>query len=214
MSDKKTDEKQSFISEARRAQIVDAAITTLDEIGYVYASLAQIAKRAGISTALISYHFKDKNDLMDHTLMMLLNDVASYVLERTNAAATPREKLHAYIASSLAYQGTRPKHNTALIEIVFHARTPENVPYYKLSDGEEEPLVLVLQQILRDGQTKGEFCEFNVLVMASVIQGAIGEYMANTSISAQVDLESYSAELVQIFDKAIISDGENSPDPT
>ncbi|GAB2696554.1 TetR family transcriptional regulator [Paenibacillus thermoaerophilus] len=76
-------EKQSFIAKARRAQIIDAAIATLDEIGYVNTSLAQIAKRAGISTALISYHFKDKNDLMDHTLMTLLHDEASYVMERT-----------------------------------------------------------------------------------------------------------------------------------
>lgn len=83
---------------------------------------------------MISYHFKDKNDRMDHTLMTLLHDEASYVMERTKTAATPREKLHAFITSSLAYQGTRPKHNTALIEIVFHARTPDNVPYYKLND--------------------------------------------------------------------------------
>lgn len=42
--------KQSFIAEARREQIIEAAINTLDEIGYVKASLAQIAKNAGIST--------------------------------------------------------------------------------------------------------------------------------------------------------------------
>jgi TetR/AcrR family transcriptional repressor of bet genes len=213
MSDKKAHEKQSFIAEARRAQIIDAAIATLDEIGYVNTSLAQIAKRAGISTALISYHFKDKNDLMDHTLMTLLNDEASYVMERTKTAATPREKLHAFITSSLAYQGTRPKHNTALIEIVFHARTPDNVPYYKLNDDEEEPLVSELQHILREGQTKGEFREFNVLVMASVIRGAIWEHAANPNLSARIDLESYSAELIDIFDRMILNGG-NANDPS
>jgi TetR/AcrR family transcriptional repressor of bet genes len=210
MNSKKADEKQSFITEARRAQIIDAAITTLDEIGYVNASLAQIAKRAGISTALISYHFKDKNDLMDQTLMMLVSDTASYVLERTNAAANPREKLHAFIVANLAYQGTRPKHNTALIEIVFHSRTPDNVPYYKLGDEEEDPLVLELQQILRDGQTNGEFREFNVLVMVSVIQGAIGEYTVTAGISGKVDLESYSSELVNLFNIAILNDSDTN----
>ncbi|MBW7458679.1 TetR family transcriptional regulator [Paenibacillus sepulcri] len=201
---KKADEKQSFITEARRTQIVDAAITTLDEIGYVHASLAQIAKRAGISTALISYHFKDKNDLMDQTLIMLVTDAAAYVLERTRAAATAREKLHSFIAASLAYQATRPKHNTALIEIVFHARTPDNIPYYKLSDDEEEPLLHELHQILYDGQSSGEFREFNVHVMASAIQGAIGEYTAHSGIAGKVDLESYNAELAVLFDKAVL----------
>lgn len=207
MTDKKAVDKQTFIAEARRAQIVDAAIATLDEIGFANASLAQIAKRAGISTALISYHFKDKNDLMDHTLMKLLSDTADYVTERTRAAATPRDKLHAYIASSLAYQSTRPKHNTALIEIVFHARTPDDVPYYKLNDDEDDPLALELQQILRDGQTEGQFRPFNVLAMASAIQGAIGEYSAMTNVPARVELESYCAELVNLFDKAVLQDG-------
>lgn len=138
--------------------------------------------------------------------MTLLAGVTSYVLERTKAENTAREKLHTYIESSLAYQGTHPKHNTALLEIVFNARTPDNVPYYKLGDEEEEEVILELQQILRDGQTKGEFCQFNVHVMANVIQGAIGEYLFNRNISAKVDLESYSEELVKIFDKVTIKE--------
>ncbi|MEQ6854825.1 TetR family transcriptional regulator [Lysinibacillus capsici] len=51
--------KNTFIQEARKQQIIEATIATLDDIGYVKASLAQIAKRASISTALISYHFVD-----------------------------------------------------------------------------------------------------------------------------------------------------------
>jgi TetR/AcrR family transcriptional repressor of bet genes len=205
MSDKKTDEKQSFIAEARRTQIIDAAITTLDEIGFVNASLAQIAKRANISTALISYHFKDKNDLMDHTLMTLVAGSTSYILEKTRAANTAREKLHTFITSSLAYQGTRPKQFTALLEIVFNARTPDNVPYYKLSDDEEEPILLELQQLLSDGQSKGEFCEFNVHVMANAIQGAIFEFLGSPNLPAKVDLETYGSELVKLFDRATSS---------
>jgi AcrR family transcriptional regulator len=204
--------KTSFIAEARRAQIVEAAIATLDEIGYLHASLAQIAKRAGISTALISYHFKDKQDLMNHTLITLINEEASYVLERIKGAATPREKLHAFIESSLAYQATHPKHHAALIEIVFHARTPDNIPYYKLNDDEEEPLVPELIQILKDGQKKGDFRRFNPIVMASVIRSAIWEYASNPNLNSEVDLESYSEELIHLFDRAVLKDG-NTNDP-
>ena len=59
-----------------------------------------------------------------------------------------------------------------------------------------------------DGQTKGEFGQFNVYVMASAITGAIGEYMllATPNITTKIDLESYSAELVKIFDKAIMNE--------
>jgi TetR/AcrR family transcriptional regulator, transcriptional repressor of bet genes len=199
----KEESKQSFIAEARRAQIIEAAIKTLDEIGYVQASLAQIAKRAGISTALISYHFTDKDDLMNHVLMNLLEKSTSYILERVCQYDTPREKLNAYIIASLAYQGTHPAHNSALIEIIFNARTPDKIPYYKLSDDEEEPLLSELQQILRDGQDKGVFGVFNVNVMSSLIQGAIGEYMLSTAVTKKVDLETYGNELVKIVYQAV-----------
>jgi len=199
----KDTEKQSFIAEARRAQIVEAAIKTLDEVGYVQASLAQIAKRAGISTALISYHFSDKEDLMNHVLVRLLESSTSYILEKVRQRSTPGEKLDTFILASLAYQGTHPAHNSALIEIIFNARTPDKIPYYKLSDDEEEPLLLELQQILKTGQETGVFGVFNIDVMSSLIQGAIGEYMLSTSITKKVDLEMYSSELVKIVHQAL-----------
>lgn len=198
----KADNKQSFIAEARRAQIIAAAITTLDEIGYVQASLAQIAKRAGISTALISYHFADREDLINGVLVHLLETSTSYTLERTRQHEGPIEKLNAFIAASLGYQTTHRAHNTALLEIIFNARTPENIPYYKLEDDQDEPLLAELQQILRDGQERGLFREFNVSVMSSMIQGAIGEYMLSTGVSKAVDLETYSGELIRIVAQA------------
>lgn len=198
----KADQKQSFIAEARRAQIIAAAITTLDEIGYVQASLAQIAKRAGISTALISYHFADREDLMNQVLVHLVETSTSYILERTRQHEGPVDKLNAFIAASLAYQGTHRAHNVALLEIIFNARTADNVPYDKLEDDQEEPLVAELRRILQDGQDQGAFRAFNVSVLSSMIQGAVGEYMLSAGISRSVDLETYSSELIRIVTQA------------
>ncbi|MCC3374242.1 TetR family transcriptional regulator [Cohnella sp. REN36] len=204
MKDKHTDEKQTFIADARRAQIFDATLMTLDEVGYIRASMAQIAKRAGISAALISYHFRDKSDLMDYTLMKLLTDMSTYVLERTEAASSPRDKLKAYIEASIAYQAEKPARNIALIEIVFHARTADNVPYYKLNDDEEDPLESELLRILRMGQEQKEFGEFNVWAMASAIRGGIDEYAFNGKLKGNVDPNSYSMELVNLFGRAVL----------
>src|SRR5688572_10818784 len=103
---KQDEGKSSFIAEARREQIREAAIQTLDEIGYVKASLAQIASRAGISTALISYHFADKSDLMNHLLKKLIERSTAYILEKVHQESTPWERLNTFIVASLAYQGT------------------------------------------------------------------------------------------------------------
>nr|WP_278430445.1 TetR/AcrR family transcriptional regulator [Brevibacillus laterosporus] len=202
MSNNSGEEKQSFIAEARREQIIEAAIKTLDEIGYVKASLSQIAQRAGISTALISYHFSDKNDLMNHLLTKLLDSSTLYILEKVRKEDTPKRKLDTFIGASLAYQGSHPTCNSALLEIIFNARTPDNIPYYKLGDDDEDQIMYELQQILRDGQEKGEFGAFHVEVMANTIQGAIGEYMGNAAITKKVDLETYTNELIDIVGKA------------
>ncbi|WP_332329980.1 TetR/AcrR family transcriptional regulator [Paenibacillus sp. 481] len=202
--DNQTEGKQSFIAAARREQIIEAAINTLDDIGYVKASLAQIAKRAGISTALISYHFADKHDLMNHLLSKLVERSSSHILEKVHIERTPAEKLEAFIVASLAYQGTHHAHQTALIEIVFNGRTPDNVPYYKLGDDDDEDTLLVaLQQILRDGQEQGIFGAFHITVVANMIQGAIGEYMLNSSVTKTVDSETYSRELVNMIMKGV-----------
>lgn len=199
----KSESKQSFISGARREQIIEAAIKTLDEIGYVNASLSQIAKRAGISTGLISYHFSDKQDLMNHLLMNLIEKSTASILKMVQGEYEPKEKLEAFITASLSYQGTHHAHTTALIEIVFNARTPENIPYYKLSDDDEDLLMDTLCEILLDGQRKGQFGNFNAEVMANLIQGAIGEYMLGAAITKKVDLETYSRELVNIINKSV-----------
>jgi TetR/AcrR family transcriptional repressor of bet genes len=200
---KQDEGKSSFIAEARREQIMEAAIKTLDEIGYVKASLAQIASRAGISTALISYHFTDKNDLMNHLLTKLIERSTAYILEKVNQESTPLERLNTFIVASLAYQGTHPAHNAALLEIIFNARMPDNTPYYKLGDDEDEPILQELKQILLDGQEQRFFGAFDVNVMSSLIQGAIGEYMPISAVTRKVDLETYSSQLVKIVNQAV-----------
>ena len=197
-------ERQSFIADARRRQIIEAAIVTLDEIGYANASLAQIAKRAKISTALISYHFSDRQNLLDQTLVTLVSDSTEYIAARMDEARSPRDRVHAFIDASLAYQGKHLTRYMALLEIIFHARTQEGVPYYKIGDEEEEPPLRALIQALRAGQERGDFRgDFNTQIMANAISGAVGEYLLNPTLKASVSLEEYSAELVRTFDRAI-----------
>ena len=57
-------EEPTFIEAARRTQIVMCAIETLAEVGFQRASLAEIAKHAGISKSVISYYFASKDDLI------------------------------------------------------------------------------------------------------------------------------------------------------
>lgn len=196
------EDKQSFIAEARREQIIKASIEVLKEIGYVSTSLAKIAKKANISTGLISYHFSGKEDLINNSLMYLVEQEWEFINECVIQKKTATEKLKAFIEASLAYQITHKTNNIALIEIVFNARTPDHTPYYLLEDEEEEDLKTnLLGEILRQGQESGEFGDFPPQIISTIIQGAISESML--TFQNKLSVEEYKEELIKSILKII-----------
>ncbi|WP_433958107.1 TetR/AcrR family transcriptional regulator [Cytobacillus horneckiae] len=189
---------ESFIAEARREQIINACIDTLEEVGYVKVSLTKIARKAKISTGLISYHFSDKADLINHTLIYLLSNQLDYISERVVGKNTATEQLQAFIEASIIYQETYYKNNIALIEIIFNAQTSDETPYYRITDEEEEDhLYMLLKDILLEGKNKQEFTQvFNADAVATIIQGAISESMLKDL--SKVDYN-YSHELIKML---------------
>lgn len=197
-------DKQSFIAEARKEQIIQACIDTLEELGYTNVSLTKIAKKAKVSTGLISYHFSDKMDLISQTLLYLLNKKLDFISGKVVQEETPISQLEAYIEASLAYQVANYKNNIALIEIVFNAQNEEGIPYYRVDNEEEEdPLNTFIKEILIEGQQKQEFSnEFDAEMICVLIQGAIEESMLKHKNS--FNFEKYKDELIKIVTKIVM----------
>ncbi|WP_337969845.1 TetR/AcrR family transcriptional regulator [Virgibacillus salexigens] len=193
--------KQYLIAEARREQIIKAAVEVLREIGYVSTSLSKIANKANISTGLISYYFSGKEDLMNNTLMYLVQQEWVFIRDKVEQKQTPTERLMAFIEASLAYQGTNRINNIALIEIVFNARTPDNVPYYLIEEDDDDLLNDLLQEILHKGQESKEFSDFHPQVIATVIRGAISESMLSSQ--HKLTLEEYNEKLTKSILKMV-----------
>ena len=121
MSNKSKTTKQkemSFIEKARRTQIVECAIETIAEIGYAQASLGQIAKRAKISKGVISYHFANKEELLDQIAIEYYTAWQSYIAPLIEAQKSPTEMLRVYIESNLTFIEENRKHVIAVIEVV------------------------------------------------------------------------------------------------
>jgi TetR/AcrR family transcriptional repressor of bet genes len=89
-------------NEERRAQIIGGLQIAMAEKGYEKASIQSIAKAAGLSSGLIHYHFKTKQEI----LVALINKLNNAAQDRFNRylehANTPTERLHAYIDAALA----------------------------------------------------------------------------------------------------------------
>jgi TetR/AcrR family transcriptional repressor of bet genes len=88
-------------TQERRLQIVRALQEEMAESGYERASVACIARRAGLAPGLVHYHFKNKLEI----LMALVDHLAANLEERRKslgAGNEPREALRAVVQAHLA----------------------------------------------------------------------------------------------------------------
>ncbi len=60
----------------RRRQLIDATLEAINEVEMHDATIAQIARRAGVSTGIISHYFKDKNGLLEATMRDITGQAA------------------------------------------------------------------------------------------------------------------------------------------
>jgi TetR/AcrR family transcriptional repressor of bet genes len=65
----------------RRQQIVEGLLRVMAERGYERASIAEVAKAAGLSPGLVHYHFTEKQEI----LLTLVEQLAARVRERVKA---------------------------------------------------------------------------------------------------------------------------------
>lgn len=81
----------------RRRQLVEAAIAVIHEDGFNHATVARIARRAGISSGMVHHYFTDKDDLLFATMRHLLADLRADAVARLALARTAIERICAII---------------------------------------------------------------------------------------------------------------------
>jgi len=83
----------------RRSQLIHATLEAVDQVGMGDASIALIAKLAGVSNGIISHYFQDKNGLLEATMRHLMAALRQAVRERRQALGSdsPRAQIGAII---------------------------------------------------------------------------------------------------------------------
>src|SRR5260370_42170165 len=94
---------RSFIETARRAQLVECAIDAIAELGYTNASMAEIAKRAGVSKGAISYHFAGQRELIEQVVNTVVEKASAAMLPRLSSQHAAAGMMRAYIESTLGF---------------------------------------------------------------------------------------------------------------
>ncbi|MFD0203553.1 MULTISPECIES: TetR/AcrR family transcriptional regulator [Saccharothrix] len=184
---------KSLTEQARRAQIVAAAIEVLAELGYGATSFKQIAARAGLSsTGLISYHFKGKQELVDSVYAEVRRKFTEFVLERMDRSATAAGELGAFLSANLWFLRTHRAHMVALAQVRPHVSAVDTADddHRKMAD------------LLREGQRRGEFREFDADTVAIFVLALRNGVLARAGDHPEVDLDLCERELLTMVELA------------
>lgn len=195
--------RRSVIEEIRRERIVEATVAVIAEMGYAKASLARIAKRAGISKGLISYHFRDKDDLMEQTLRTTYAAIVSAVIEAVDVTAPAPEILRAAVLYAAEYGQVHRHRFRALDQIVHNLRDADGRSRLTLADYEDR--YSQLENLFRRGQAEGTFRTFDTRVMAVTYQSAMDTMFGYADAYPDTDLIAYATSLADLLLAAISS---------
>jgi len=194
-------DEPSFIEIARRKQIITCAIDAIAELGYAKASLAEIAKRAGVSKGVISYHFAGKRELIQQVVATVVETATAEMLPRIFAEESVARMLRVYIESNLEFIGSHLSQILALMSIAVSASPDDGKPVADLAAA-FDPAVAELEKLFRHGQQRGEFREFSTRVMAVTLRNAIDGLAPMLTADPNLDLKTYADELATLFDLA------------
>ncbi|WP_181275736.1 TetR/AcrR family transcriptional regulator [Brevibacterium oceani] len=190
-------------NQARRAQIVKAAISLLAESGYRVATFHNIAKQAGVkSTRTISYHFANKDDLIEAVVSHIYQLISTYMADAGHhRASSPTSALEGYVRAAVGLTKDHRDPMSALMTIMLEHHLTEGREVY--GDEQESHVVSEVERILIDGQAAGEFTEFDTTIMATTIQRSVDGIPFILRFNPDLDLDHYADELVATFHRAV-----------
>lgn len=96
-------------SDERRAQITRGLMAVMAKRGYEGASVADVARHAGLTPGLVHYHFRNKLEILVEVVRALAADHLAAVDLALAAARTPRAQVEAFINVHLGTGQANPE---------------------------------------------------------------------------------------------------------
>ncbi|MTI18949.1 transcriptional regulator BetI [Rhodobacteraceae bacterium RKSG542] len=85
------------MEDIRKSAIIQATIEAIHEHGYAKTTMAEISRRAGVSTGLPHHYFGSKDALLNATMISLLKDLRQQARDRLDGSKSPRERILAIV---------------------------------------------------------------------------------------------------------------------
>ncbi|RPK81394.1 Fatty acid metabolism regulator protein [Streptomyces sp. ADI98-10] len=182
---------------ARKAELVDCAVDVLVERGFAGTSVAEVARRAGVSKGVVTYHFPTKEDLLSEVVISLYREAGKQIGQATGDSDSVIGELATYIRSNLTFVADHPRHVRAVMEVAANMR-PANGPR-----GGEDPLSAHLRELFERGQATGEAADVDAGVLAMTMRASIDAAAARAACDPTADPRGHAEHLVTVVRRAL-----------
>jgi AcrR family transcriptional regulator len=205
----------TFTQRKRRDQLVDCMIDAIAELGFARASVAEVARRAGVSKGVVTYHFPAKDDLIHAVIAGVIGSMAEFMEPRLLAAEParfPERFIAAYVTGWVEYYRTHARELLALVRIYNSFRDESGRPSAEFDARAVD--VATVTQVLELGQARETLGTFDARVLAALMKAALDDLLTQYSDNPGLDLEAYGAELVALFERAARPGQDAAPPPS
>ena len=189
---KRSPAKES-LRDLRRAEIVAAARAIVAAQGMDALTMAALEEELGYSRGVITYHFDDKDEIVEALLASALAEIDAATQAAVDASGTPADKVRAVLRSNL--RGFLDHREAALVLLSFWGR---------LSDAKVRKANARLYatyrertaSVLKAGIKHGAFAKVDCEALAAVIVGLV------IGIAAQACFEPGSVDVDTALEEA------------
>lgn len=206
--DRRPPSARTFIEDARRRQIVDAAIETIAELGYEKASFARIAARAGISASLISYHFASKGDLIASVAGTVDAELDDALTEATGRAESHTEAVRCFVEGFVRYADTHHSAMIALWQLTRGVPAAERDGIPALGDGHGTS---EWRQLIEEAQTGGELTGIDARTAAALVMGVLYAVPGQLLSRSDLDVDVFAAQVGDFVVNALTRHDHGEP---
>jgi len=174
---------KSDISNLRRGQLTRAAYKVVGQKGYYEFTVRDIAKEAGLSTGLVHYYFKNKEDLLLNLLKEINRNMTVILNRNISTSEDPQERLNIFMKQ--AFDLVKNEKDYFYIVIDFWTQVNKNERMKRANIKLFKSYRDEISKILKEGVDKGVFMKMDVdytaAVIISIIQGLIIQYVIDNN---------------------------------
>jgi len=193
----------------KRARILDAAVKVFAERGFHSATVAGIARAAGVADGTIYLYFKGKDDLLLRLFDESMTALLAQAREALSRERTAPGKLRRFIQLHLAAVERSPDLASVLI-----VELRQSAQFLKAADRQKlAAYVDVIAEIVRQGQESGEIDRgISPATVKRAVFGALDELALGWLLGGRrVTLKKTAAEVAEWFVRGLLpADGGRS----